>query len=83
MAKRIAWSDQAKTDIRAIKQPIALQILHTLGRYAKTETGNVKQLRGTDPPLSRLRTQNHRVLFHDKGDLIEIVRVLDRKKAYR
>ncbi|MGA8025890.1 MAG: type II toxin-antitoxin system RelE/ParE family toxin [Bryobacteraceae bacterium] len=83
MAKRITWSDQAKADIRAIEQPIALQILHTLGRYAKTENGNVKQLRDTDPPMSRLRVQNHRVLFHDKGDLIEIVRVLDRKEAYR
>jgi len=83
MAKRIAWSDQAKADIRAVEQPIALQILHTLGRYAKTETGNVKRLLDTDPPLSRLRTQIHRVLFHDKGDVIEIVRVLDRKDAYR
>ena len=83
MAKRIAWSDQAKADIRAVEQPIALQILHTLGRYAKTETGNVKRLLDTDPPLSRLRTQSHRVLFHDKGDVIEIVRVLDRKDAYR
>lgn len=83
MAKRIVWSDQAKADIRAIEQPIALQILHTLGRYAKSETGDVKQLRDSDPPLCRLRAQNHRVLFHDKGQTIEIVRVLDRKEAYR
>lgn len=83
MAKRIAWSDQAKADMRSIEQSIALQILHTLGRYAKTETGNVKQLRDSFPPLCRLRTQNHRVLFHDKGDHIEIVRVLDRKDACR
>ena len=27
MAKRIAWTQQAKADIRAIERPIALQIL--------------------------------------------------------
>jgi hypothetical protein len=60
VVKRIARSDQAKADIRAIERSIALQILHTLGRYAKTETGNVKQLRDTDPPLFRLRPKSSR-----------------------
>jgi plasmid stabilization system protein ParE len=82
MAKRIAWTDQAKADIRSIEQPVALQILKTLGRYAKTETGNVKQLRDIEPPLSRLRAQSHRVFFRDQGDHPEIIRVLDRREAY-
>jgi hypothetical protein len=33
MAKSIVWTRQAKADIRGIEQPIALQILKTLGRY--------------------------------------------------
>jgi hypothetical protein len=37
----------------------------------------------TEPPLIRLRAQNHRVFFRDKGDCLEISRVLDRKEAYR
>ena len=36
MAKRVAWTQQAKADIRAIEQPKALQILRTLARYAQT-----------------------------------------------
>jgi hypothetical protein len=32
MAKAIVWTDQAKADVRAIEQPIAIQILKTLGR---------------------------------------------------
>ena len=36
MAKRIVWTDQAKADIRGIEQPIALQILKTLARYAQS-----------------------------------------------
>lgn len=70
MAKRIVWTDQARADIRSIEQPIALQIL--------TGEGRTKQLQGVMPPLIRLRAQNHRVFFRDKGDYLEIDRVLDR-----
>ena len=83
MAKRVVWTEQAKADVRTIAQPIALQILRTLARYAQTGEGNTKQLRGVEPPLIRLRAQDHRIFFRDKGDRIEISRVLDRKEAYR
>ena len=83
MAKRIVWSEQAKNDLRGIEQPIALQILKTLARYAYTGEGNTKQLQGIEPPVIRLRAQDHRVFFRDKGDYLEISRVLDRKQAYR
>jgi hypothetical protein len=33
MAKRIAWTEQAKADIRGIQQAIAIRIRKTLGRY--------------------------------------------------
>ena len=82
MAKRVVWTDQAKADVRGIEQPIALQILKTLGRYLLTGEGATKQLKGVTPPMIRLRAQN-RVFFRDKGDYLEIDRVLDRKEAYR
>jgi plasmid stabilization system protein ParE len=68
MAKRIVWTNQAKADVRGIEQSIALQILKTLARYAQTGEGNTKQLRDIEPPLIRLRAQDHRVFFRDKGD---------------
>jgi len=83
MAKRIAWTEQARADLRGIEQPIAMQILKTLARYAHTGEGNTKQLQGVEPPLIRLRAQDHRVFLRDKGDALEISRVLDRKEAYR
>jgi hypothetical protein len=83
MGKRIVWTEQAKADVHGIEQPIALQILKTLARYAQTGEGNTKQLRDIEPPLVRLRAQNHRLFFRDKGDYLEISRVLDRKEAYR
>jgi len=48
-----------------------------------TGEGNSKQLQGIDPPMIRLRAQDHRVFFRDKGDCLQISRVLHRKEAYR
>ena len=83
MGKRIAWTEQAKADIGAIDQPVALKVLKTLARYAFTGEGDTKQLHGIEPPLIRLRGQDHRIFLRDKGEYLEIVRVLDRKEAYR
>lgn len=83
MAKRIIWTDQAKADMRAIEQKTALQILKTLARFARTEEGNIRQLAGAEPPEFRLRAQDHRVLFRVREDALEILRVRDRKDAYR
>ena len=65
MGKRVAFTDQAKADLRAIDQQTALQILKTLARFVQSEEGNVKRLQGVEPPLYRLRTQDHRVIFRD------------------
>jgi hypothetical protein len=83
MGKRIVWTELARADIRAVEQPIAMQILKTLGRYVLTGEGATKQLKGISPPLIRLRAQNHRIFFRDGGDYLQIERVLNRKDAYR
>jgi mRNA-degrading endonuclease RelE of RelBE toxin-antitoxin system len=83
MAKRIVWTDQAKADLRRIDRQTAWQILKTLARYLQTGKGNTKQLKGIEPPVIRLRAQDHRLFFRDKGGHLEISRVLDRKEAYR
>jgi hypothetical protein len=50
---------------RGIEQPIALQILKTLGRYAQAGEGNTTQLRDVEPPMLRLRAQDDRVFFRE------------------
>jgi hypothetical protein len=50
MAKRIAWTAQAKDDIRSIEQPIALQILRTLARYAQTARETQSSCRASSRP---------------------------------
>jgi mRNA-degrading endonuclease RelE of RelBE toxin-antitoxin system len=83
MAKRIAWTDPAKADIRAIDQPTALRILHGLARFTQTEEGDVKRLQDIEPPEFRLRVGVYRIRFYDRGDTIEILAVKHRSEAYR
>jgi hypothetical protein len=83
MAKRIVWTGQAKADIRGVEQPVAIQILKTLGRYVLTGEGATKQLKGVSPPMIRLRAQNHRIFLREHDGHFQIERELDRKEAYR
>jgi mRNA-degrading endonuclease RelE of RelBE toxin-antitoxin system len=50
----------------------------------ETDAGNVKLLEGFDPPQYRLRIGDWRFIFRKSGDgNIEIVRVRNRREAYR
>jgi len=44
MAKRVAFTNHAKADLRAIDRQTAIQILKTLARFAQSEEGDVKRL---------------------------------------
>jgi mRNA-degrading endonuclease RelE of RelBE toxin-antitoxin system len=82
--KRISFSDEAKADIRAIPQQIAMNILSAVHRLAQTGAGRVKKLQGTEPPEFRLRVGDFRVRFtEESGDILRIHAVKDRKEAYR
>jgi mRNA-degrading endonuclease RelE of RelBE toxin-antitoxin system len=83
VAKKIAWTDRAKADVRAIDPQSALRLLRGLARFLKTGEADVKRLQGIDPPQFRLRIGAHRVRFYDCGETIEVLSVEHRKDAYR
>jgi mRNA interferase RelE/StbE len=84
MALRVIRSPEARAEVRAIDRETALRLLKALGRFLKTEAGNVKQLEGFDPPLFRLRIGDWRVIYRRiGGDDIEVVRVRNRREAHR
>jgi mRNA-degrading endonuclease RelE of RelBE toxin-antitoxin system len=83
MARKIAWTDQAKADVRAIDQQTAMRILHGLARFAQTGEGDVKRLQDIDPPELRLRVGAYRIRFYDHGESIEVLAVKHRSEAYR
>ena len=61
----------------------AKRISGAISRFAATGAGNVQGLRGIHPPEFRLRVGDWPVRFHGHGDWIEILRVRNRKEAYR
>ncbi len=84
MARLVGFSDDARADLRAIDRDTALRLLKGLDRFLKTGSGNVKQLEGFDPPLFRLRDGAWRIIYRKRGeDAIEVVRVRNRRDAYR
>ena len=81
--KRIVFSDQAKADIRAIPQHIAMNILTAIQRLAETGAGRVKTLQGQEGE-KRLRVGDYRVRCTDEHpDTIRIHAVRNRREAYR
>jgi mRNA-degrading endonuclease RelE of RelBE toxin-antitoxin system len=79
----IVWSEEARSDLRAIDRQIALDILHCTDRYLSTRNGDVKKLR---PPQMgfRLRCGDYRLFFELKNEsTIQILGVRHRREAYR
>jgi mRNA-degrading endonuclease RelE of RelBE toxin-antitoxin system len=81
--RTVTWSPEARADLRAIDRETALRILRAIDAYLSTGVGDVKRLQPPRHEL-RLRVGDYRVLFVLKGELIiEVLRVLHRKDAYR
>ena len=81
--KKICFLPHVPAEVRAIPQPIALNILKALHRYVETGHGKVKPLSGDLEGLLRLRVGNYRVLFEETADTVTLHRVKDRKDAYQ
>lgn len=81
--KRIIISEEAKADIRAIPQHIAMNILTAIHRLAETGAGRVKTLQNQDGER-RLRVGDYRVRFTEEHpDTLRIHTVKNRREAYR
>jgi mRNA-degrading endonuclease RelE of RelBE toxin-antitoxin system len=81
--KQIEWSEESLDDLVALDKGIARRIKTAVERFAETGTGSLKKLQGIDPPEFRLRVGDFRVRFHSEGDTLRILRVRNRKEAYR
>jgi len=80
--KRIVWTDPARSDIRAISNPVAMQILSALHRLAESGVGDIKTLQRREE--LRLRVGDYRLFFVcPDSNTLEIRRVLHRGEAYR
>jgi mRNA interferase RelE/StbE len=80
--KRIAFTTQARADVRRLDQPNAMRIFEMLERFAQTGLGDVKALKGESREC-RLRIGDYRVRYIEDAGTLIIKRVLHRSDAYR
>jgi mRNA-degrading endonuclease RelE of RelBE toxin-antitoxin system len=81
--REIEWTETALADMAALDRGIARRIKQSVERFAATGAGNVRRLQGIDPPEHRLRVGDYRIRFHLDPDTIRILRVRNRREAYR
>ena len=81
--KEIEWTDASLEDMATLDQGMARRVKQAVERLAVTGAGNVKKLQGIDPPEHRLRVGDWRVRFEVDGVTLRVLRVRNRKEAYR
>ena len=80
---RIEWTETALDDMAGLDKGIARRVKQSVERLAETGAGDVKRLQGIDPPEHRLRVGDYRVRFHLDDDTLRVLRVRNRREAYR
>ena len=81
--REIEWTAGALDDLAALDKDITRRIKQAVERFAKTGVGNVKKLQATSPAEYRLRVGDYRVRFEGDRQTIRILRVRNRREAYR
>ncbi len=81
--KQIEWTETSLEDMAALDKGIARRVKQAVERFAETGAGSVKKLQGIDPPEYRLRVGDYRVRFELDGETVRILRVRNRREAYR
>jgi len=81
--REIEWTAGALDDLAALDKDIARRVKQAVERFAETGAGNVKKLQGLAPPEYRLRVGDYRVRFEAELETTRILRVRNRREAYR
>ena len=79
----LEWTEAAIEDMASLDKGIARRIRAAVERFAETGAGNVKRLQGINPPEYRLRAGDYRARFETDGSIVRILRVRNRREAYR
>jgi mRNA-degrading endonuclease RelE of RelBE toxin-antitoxin system len=74
----IEWTGTALEDLAGLDKGISRRVKQSVERFAETGAGNVK-----DPLEFRLHGGDYRVRFHLNDETTRILRVRNRREAYR
>ena len=79
----IEWTEAALEDMAALDKTVARRVKEAVERFAETGAGKIKRLQGINPTEFRLRVGDWRVRFHQDGETMRVLRVRNRREAYR
>jgi mRNA-degrading endonuclease RelE of RelBE toxin-antitoxin system len=79
----VLWSEAAIADMAGLDKAVARRVKSSVERFAESGAGNVKMLQGIAPPEFRLRVGDWRVRFRRNEGTMRVLRVLNRREAYR
>lgn len=79
----VEWTETAVEDMAVLDKGIARRVKQAVERFADTGAGNVKRLQDIDPPEYRLRVGDWRVRFRMDDETVRVLRVRNRREAYR
>ena len=80
--KQIEWTEAALEDLAALDKAIARRVQKALEGFATTGAGNIKKLKGINPPEFRLRAGDYRVRFElGTETTIRVLRVRNRPRS--
>jgi mRNA-degrading endonuclease RelE of RelBE toxin-antitoxin system len=79
----VEWTETALEDMAALDRAVARRVKQAVERFAQTGAGNIKRLQGIHPPEFRLRVGDWRVRFHQDAETMRVIRIRNRREAYR
>jgi mRNA interferase RelE/StbE len=79
----IEWTETALDDMAGLDRSVAHRVKKAVERFSESGAGDIKRLQDVDPPEYRLRVGDYRVRFNQSKDTIVILRVRNRREAYR
>lgn len=84
MTWRVLWQPPTRRELGRLDPQDQERVITAVVRLAQTGQGDVKKLKGIKPPEWRLRVGPWRVRFrrNDSKQVLEVLRVLPRGKAY-
>lgn len=80
--RRVEFTKAALRDLEAMPAHDADAMADALAQYAETGHGDVKKLGGRKEEW-RLRSGKWRAIFTPSGQVLRVLRIGDRKQAYR
>lgn len=81
--KQVEWTATGLKGLEKLDKDSARRIKQAVERFAQTTVGDVKKLQGINPAEYRLRVGDYRIRFDQDEEKIRVLRVRNRREAYR